>query len=65
MLISISGATMPVRQVINESAGIIQQAEAERIFERLGPLFAEEHMRIAQWLASKPGSELFGRTKDE
>ena len=42
-----------------------QQAEAERIYERLGPLFEEERMRMARLLASKGNSELFGKTEYE
>lgn len=56
---------MSVQQVMSESAGATRQAEAERIFERLGPLFDEERMRIAQLLASKPDSQLFGQTEYE
>ncbi|MCC7086651.1 MAG: hypothetical protein IT427_16755 [Pirellulales bacterium] len=56
---------MSTQQVIDESVGATQQSEAERIFERLGPFFDEERMRIARLLASKPDSELFGQTEYE
>jgi hypothetical protein len=42
-----------------------QQAEAQRIYERLGPLFEEERKRMARLLASKGDSELFGKTEYE
>lgn len=42
-----------------------QQAEAQRIFERLGPLFEEERLRMACALASKGDRELFGRMEHE
>ncbi|MCC7084241.1 MAG: hypothetical protein IT427_04455 [Pirellulales bacterium] len=58
-------AVMCTQQVIDESVGATQQSEAERIFERLGPLFEEERMRIAQLLASKADRELFGQTEYE
>lgn len=56
---------MYAQQVMNESAIAIQQSEADRLFERLGPLFDEERRRIAQLLASKPDSQLFGQTEYE
>jgi hypothetical protein len=40
-----------------------QQAEAARIYERLGPVFDEERRRIAELLASKADRELFGKTE--
>jgi len=47
--------------VLNEE----QQADAQRIFERLGSLFDDERMRIARLLASKADPELFGKTEYE
>jgi hypothetical protein len=40
-----------------------QRAEAQRIVERLGPLFEEELLRMACFLASKGDRELFGKTE--
>jgi hypothetical protein len=40
-----------------------QQADAQRIFERLGSLFDDERMQIARLLASKADPELFGKTE--
>ena len=40
-----------------------QQAAAQRIYERLGPLFEEERKRIAVLLGSKGDGELFGKTE--
>jgi hypothetical protein len=42
-----------------------QSAEAERIYERLGPLYDEERKRMACLLASKGDRELFGKTEYE
>jgi len=42
-----------------------QEAEARRIYDRLGSLFDEERMRMARLLASKADRELFGRTEYE
>lgn len=42
-----------------------QQAEARRIHERLGPLYEEELVRMACFLASKGDPELFGKTEYE
>jgi hypothetical protein len=42
-----------------------QQAEADRIYERLGNVFDEERRRLARLLASKASSELFGETEYE
>lgn len=41
------------------------QGEAERIYERLGPLFDAERNRMACLLASKGDDELFGKTEYE
>lgn len=43
-----------------------QLNEAERsLFERLGPLFEQERLRVAQLLAGKADGELFGATEYE
>ena len=42
-----------------------QQAEARRIHERLGPIYEEELLRMACFLASKGDRELFGKTEYE
>jgi hypothetical protein len=42
-----------------------QDAEALRIYERLGNVFDEERMRLARLLASKGNAELFGQTEYE
>lgn len=42
-----------------------QQAEADRIFERLQRPFLDEARRIAQLLASKETRHLFGQTEYE
>jgi hypothetical protein len=42
-----------------------QQAEAQRIYDRLGPIFEEERRRLANLLASKGNHELFGQTEYE
>ena len=47
--------------VLNEA----QEAEARRIYDRLGSLFDEERMRMARLLASKADGELFGKTEYE
>lgn len=40
--------------------------EQERaLYERLGPLFEEERLRVAQLLANKADRELFGKTEFE
>lgn len=39
--------------------------EEQRMFERLGPLFEEERMRMAKLLSSKKDGELFGETEFE
>jgi len=40
-----------------------QRAEAQRIFERMGPLYEQECLRMACFLASKGDRELFGKTE--
>ena len=42
-----------------------QEAEARRIYERLGGVFDEERMRMARLMASKEDHELFGETEYE
>lgn len=42
-----------------------QEAEADRIAERLTPLFAEEVRRMARRMASKPARQLLGPTEFE
>lgn len=42
-----------------------QQAEAQRIYERLEAAFDQERMRMARLLASKGNHELFGQTEYE
>lgn len=42
-----------------------QQAEADRIFERLQGPFLEEARRLAQLMASKETRHLFGQTEYE
>lgn len=42
-----------------------QQAESERIFERLRPVIEAEARRIATLLASKDDGHLFGQTEYE
>ena len=42
-----------------------QQAEAQRIYERLGPLFDQERRRMAELLASQEDEQLFGQTEYE
>lgn len=40
-------------------------AEERLLYERLGPLFEQERLRMAQALASKADSELFGANEYE
>lgn len=40
-------------------------AEEQLLFERLGPLFEQERLRMAKALASKKDSELFGANEYE
>ena len=42
-----------------------QEAEAERIYERLEAAFDQERLRMARLLASKGNHELFGQTEYE
>jgi hypothetical protein len=40
-------------------------AEEQALFDRLGPLFEAERLRMAKSLASKKDEELFGRNEYE
>ena len=40
-------------------------AEEQLLFERLGPLFEQERLRMAKAMASKADSELFGANEYE
>lgn len=40
-------------------------AEERVLYERLGPLFEQERMRMAKALTAKPDRELFGRNEFE
>ena len=42
-----------------------QKADAERIFQALRQSTEDEHWRLAQLLASKPDSQIFGATEFE
>lgn len=42
-----------------------QEAEAQRIYERLAPLAEEEMWRLSRALAGKKTRELFGKTEHE
>jgi hypothetical protein len=42
-----------------------QEAEAQRIYERLEAAFDQERMRMARLMASKGNHELFGPTEYE
>lgn len=42
-----------------------QEAEAQRIYERLREAFDEELRTMARFMASKPNRELFGQTEFE
>ena len=42
-----------------------QEAEAQRIYERLAAAFDQERMRMARLMASKGNHELFGQTEYE
>jgi hypothetical protein len=42
-----------------------QEAESQRIYERLRGAFDEELKRMARFMASKPNHELFGQTEFE
>jgi hypothetical protein len=50
---------------VNVELDAEQQAEAERILERLRPVFEEEARRMAMLLASKDDAHLFGQTEYE
>lgn len=51
----------PLRQELNTD----QEAEAQRIYERLETAFDQERMRMARLMASKGNHELFGATEYE
>ncbi len=53
-----------VRQVRKE-LNVDQEAEAQRIYERLEAAFDQERMRMARLMASKGNHELFGATEYE
>lgn len=42
-----------------------QEAEAQRIYERLREAFEEELKTMARFMASKPNRQLFGQTEFE
>ncbi len=48
-----------------ESKQTDQEAEAERIYERLKVVFDEELKGMARLMASKPNSQLLGQTEFE
>lgn len=50
---------------VNVELSAEQQAEAERIFERIKPQFEAEARRIAMLLAGKEDGQLFGQTEFE
>lgn len=52
-------------QPLNVELDIEQQAEAERILERMRPVFEAEAKRIATLLASQDDAHLFGQTEYE
>ena len=52
-------------QQVEQSLNEIQEAEAERLRERLMPLFAQELTQMVRLMASKPDRELFGKTEYE
>lgn len=43
----------------------VLSAEERVLYERLGPLFEQERMRMAKTLSAKPDGELFGRNEFE
>lgn len=54
-----------VNAAVDRTESEEQQAEVQALFERLGPAFEEERLRIAQLLASKEDRQLFGQTEFE
>jgi hypothetical protein len=56
---------MARRRPISVALDDQQEAEAQRIYERLERAFDEERMRMARILASKPTSQLLGQTEFE
>lgn len=51
----------PIDQPLSEQ----QKAEAERIYQRLGPVFEQERRRMAELLASKADHEILGATEHQ
>ena len=49
----------------NVSLNEDQEAESQRIYERLRGAFDEELKTIARFMASKPNDQLFGQTEFE
>jgi hypothetical protein len=56
---------LAVSEKVFESKSLQQEAEAQRIYERLEGVFQEELMGMAQLMASKDNSQLFGQTEYE
>jgi hypothetical protein len=50
---------------VREELNVDQEAEAQRIYERLAAAFDQERMRMARLMASKGNHELFGATEYE
>jgi len=57
---SIMGVSRPAVGLSEE-----QEAEAQRIYERLRGAFDEELKTMARFMASKPNDQLFGQTEFE
>jgi hypothetical protein len=67
-LLVVGGAILPIFTVTE--VGVMQRvdelSDRERaLYERLGPVFDEERLRIVKLLANKEDKELFGRTEFE
>jgi hypothetical protein len=56
---------MSLDRQVGEELNIAQEAEAQRIYERLEAAFDQERMRMARLMASKDNHELFGTTEYE
>lgn len=54
------GRSKPILELNEE-----QEAEAQRIYERLRGAFEEELRTMARFMASKPNHQLFGQTEFE
>jgi hypothetical protein len=50
---------------VDASLNEVQEAEAQRLQERLMPLFVQELRQMARLVASKPDHQLFGQTEYE